>query len=92
MYSEPSQGGGDDSTTNALEIVCRGPGLYAALNSTQTLFVAGSDENSGCEWGSYSDVCPQGEAVGAIQTRVELDQGTGDDTAVGDIRLYCSGF
>ena len=90
MYSEPSQGAGDDSTTNALEIVCRGPGLYAALNSTRTLFVEGSDENEGCVWGSYSAECPQGEAVSAIQTRYEPSGG--DDTAIGDIRMYCSGF
>ena len=92
MYSEPAQGSGDDSTMNAMEIVCRGPGLYADVDATQTLSVEGSTENSGCVWGAYSEVCPQGEAVSAMQTRVELDQGSGDDSAVGDLRLYCSGF
>ena len=66
MYSEPSQGDGDDSATNGLEIGCRGPGL-TGMDIIQTE-VQGTSE-SGATWGSWSEVCPSGQAVNAIQVK-----------------------
>ena len=90
MLSEPSQGSGDDSTTNNIELVCRGPGL----NGDDTEYVtANGDDNSGSVWGSYSVQCQLGRAVSALQTKYETDQGlAGDDTAIGDVRMYCGDF
>ena len=89
MFSEPSQGSGDDSATNNIQLVCRGPGL----NGDVTEYVTGDgDYYSGAVWGSYSEICPPGQAVSAIQTKYESDQGSGDDTAIGDVRMYCGEF
>lgn len=40
-------------------------------------------------WGSWSDQCGTGEAVCGVTTRVEGDQGGGDDTALNDLTLTC---
>ena len=90
MFSEPSQGSGDDSTTNNIQLVCRGPGLSGEHVEYVT---ANGDDNSGSEWGSYSVQCQLGRAVSALQTKSETNQGlTGDQTAIGDVRMYCGDF
>ena len=90
MLSEPSQGGGDDSTTNNIQLVCRGSGLHGEDTEYVT---ANGDNQGGSEWGSYSVQCPLGRAVSALQTKYEADQGvTGDNTAIGDVRMYCGDF
>ena len=90
MLSEPSQGSDDDSTTNNIQLVCRGPGLNG--DNTEHI-TANGDNQDGSVWGSYSERCPLGRAVSALQTKYETDQGlAGDDTAIGDVRMYCGDF
>ena len=64
MYSEPSQGSGDDSTTNKIAVLCRGPGLRGT--DTYTMVVPGAYD-SGASWGLWSAQCPSGQAVNAFQ-------------------------
>ena len=39
-------------------------------------------------WGTWSDTC---DVVGicGIETRVDLERGSGDETALNDVRMYC---
>jgi len=50
--------------------------------------------HSKTSWGTWSPVlkCPTGMAVVGIQTRVEADQGRGDDTALNGVKLLCRKF
>ena len=91
MLSEPSQGIGDDSATNNIQLVCRGPGL----NGDVIEYVTGDGASyRGAAWGSYSERCPRGQAVSAMQTKYEVfvGQALADDTAIGDVRMFCGKF
>ena len=90
MYSEPSQGDGDDTATNQLKIECTGPGLNGS--DRYMLNVDGTDRDL-AEWGSTSDRCPEGQAVNALQVKYEEDQGFWeDDAAIGDVKMFCSDY
>ena len=47
----------------------------------------GTDGGTG-DWGTF-EYCPKGQFVHAYDLKTEADQGTGDDSAVNAVRLYC---
>ena len=66
MYSEPSQGSGDYSTTNGLAIKCRGPGLSGL--DEYVMEVPGLYDTNAL-WGAWSETCSSGQAVNALQVK-----------------------
>lgn len=81
LKSESAQGGGDDTTANSISVECSGGSqLFNQLS------VPG-----GGQWGRWSNyaTCPEGQGVCGIKTRVESNQGNGDDTSLGDVGLKC---
>ena len=137
--SEPSQGSGDDTALNDIELYCASPNSssYSKIWSAYTergsfgddAFCSGGnnpvvgfdvqvqspgsgDETSAnavdlyCDQGGYISApvntsfgdwtnverCPVNQAVTGLLTRVESDQGSGDDTALNGLRLVCSDF
>jgi hypothetical protein len=80
---EGSQGSGDDTSANSLKFACLGsPGTWTEV---------GHANNNWGSWGSQA-LCPGGSAVCGIQTRVEGNQGGGDDTSLNGARFYCCAF
>ncbi|XP_052009372.1 vitelline membrane outer layer protein 1-like [Xyrauchen texanus] len=74
---EQSQGKGDDTAANNIRFTCS--------NSGEIL------DGSGLMWGDWSDwsyTC-QGKGICGIKTRIELPQGSGDDTSLNDVTMYC---
>eukprot|EP00727_Mastigamoeba_balamuthi_P013146 m51a1_g8454 hypothetical protein (739) ;mRNA; r:406705-409478 len=71
----------DDTALNRIVFICRS-------GDRQTAY---SPELGKTSWGDWSQeyVCPQGQVVTAIQTRLEARQGSGDDTALNGIRMRC---
>merc|ERR1712072_1571296 len=70
MQIEGIQNSGDDTAANNVYMSCwDGQPLNAAVKTN---------------WGSLTDwaYCPPGKAVAGLQTRVEANQGGGDDTAL----------
>jgi hypothetical protein len=73
---ESMQGDGDDTAANNLECKC---------SNGQVLL--GDGEHWG-DWNEWSSPCDQG--IETIQTRVQEPQGSGDNTALNDVRFTCS--
>ncbi|XP_060792597.1 vitelline membrane outer layer protein 1-like [Neoarius graeffei] len=73
---EGAQGQGDDTAANNIRFLCTGKEI-----------LTGNGMSWG-EWGQWSDSCP-GKGICGIQTKVELPQGRGDDTALNDVSFYC---
>ena len=73
-------GNGDDTAANNVHMNCKDGEKITAFVNTR--------------WGGWTEYvyCPTGQAVVGIQTRVERNQGEGDDTALNGIRLLCSDF
>ncbi|XP_045182470.2 vitelline membrane outer layer protein 1-like [Mercenaria mercenaria] len=85
LQVEGPQGNGDDTSANYIKFRCRN---Y-------------DDNSSGSElnhppgngiWGSYgawSDTCGRNSAICGLATKVESQQGGGDDTGLNDVIFYC---
>ena len=70
----------DDTTANDLQFRCSNTGMFTALKT-----------NNGGPWGTWgcwSDVCSETGICG-IETRVDLLESSGDETALNDVRMYC---
>ncbi|CAI9549537.1 unnamed protein product, partial [Staurois parvus] len=75
QVEQPLPGDGDDTAANNIMFQC----------SDQKILVG-----NGGAWGTYgqwSDVCRNG--ICGIRTRVEAPQGSGDDTALNDVKFRC---
>uniref|UniRef100_A0A672LB31 Vitelline membrane outer layer 1 homolog b n=1 Tax=Sinocyclocheilus grahami TaxID=75366 RepID=A0A672LB31_SINGR len=73
---ESFQGIGDDTAANNIRFKCSGGSLLHG------------DGTSWGEWGGWGPTC-QGKAICGIKTRIEEPQGSGDNTALNDARMYC---
>jgi hypothetical protein len=77
---EAPQGGSvDDTSANSLKFAC--------LNSPSTE----TEVRTNGRWGSWGSqvLCDGGTAVCGLQTRVEAKQGSGDDTALNGLKVFC---
>ncbi|XP_071162937.1 vitelline membrane outer layer protein 1-like [Mytilus edulis] len=84
LQVENRQGGSDDTAANFAKFKCRD------LDVEPEYDLAHPPGHG--EWGSYgawSQSCPLSSAICGIQTRVESPQGSGDDTALNDVKFYC---
>ena len=80
LLVEPNQGGGDDSATNNVRLKCMKGQIITGVSHTK--------------WGSWKEwkVCPSGEAVFGLKTQIEEGQGSGDDTALNGVAMYCATY
>ncbi|XP_051961861.1 vitelline membrane outer layer protein 1-like isoform X1 [Xyrauchen texanus] len=67
----------DDTAANNIRFTCSDSG--EVLN--------GSGQDWG-DWGDWSYTC-RGKGICGIKTRIELPQGSGDDTSLNDVMMYC---
>jgi len=76
---EERQGNGDDTAANGVRFRCNDGSGYD--------YTPGDGY-----WGTWSawGICPPGSAVFGIQTKVEHQQGDGDDSALNGVRFFCS--
>ena len=76
--SESNQGleGHDDTAGNSLNMECTDGNIL---------------EPNGSGWGTWShwEVCPDNTAICGMRTRVEPNQGHGDDTSLNAVSFYC---
>ncbi|XP_050948891.1 vitelline membrane outer layer protein 1-like isoform X1 [Labeo rohita] len=73
---ETSQGNGDDTAANNIKFTCSDRSVLTG------------DGTGWGDWGRWSQSCV-GKGICGIKTRVEGSQGSGDDTALNDVRMYC---
>ncbi|XDV33820.1 hypothetical protein PO909_004088 [Leuciscus waleckii] len=73
---ESPQGDKDDTAANNIRFTCTGGDV-----------LDGDGTNWG-KWGIWSPKC-LGEGICGIQTRVEPQRGSGDNTALNDVRMFC---
>lgn len=80
MKIESPQGDGDDTAANAVQ-----------MKSKNGVWI---QPDSNTAWGSWNTEtsCPSGTAVCGVNTRVESQQGSGDDTALNGVALACCSF
>ena len=78
MKEEGSQGSGDDTALNAMDLYCKEGGYISAHVNT--------------DWGSWKpkQMCPSVFAVVGIRTQVDCE--CGDETALNGIELYCKPY
>lgn len=76
LFVEPPQGNGDDTAANNIMFQCSGG---------DTVVGGGLAWGS---WGGWSKYCT-GTGICGIQTKIERPQGSGDDTALNDVRFFC---
>uniref|UniRef100_A0A8C1V5U3 Vitelline membrane outer layer 1 homolog a n=1 Tax=Cyprinus carpio TaxID=7962 RepID=A0A8C1V5U3_CYPCA len=72
---ESSQLFGDDTAANNIMFRCTQEYLYG-------------DGTLWGKWGDWSQMC-RGTGICGIKTRIEEPQGSGDDTALNDVRMFC---
>ena len=72
-------------TVNSYEFRCQYPHINASTNSSVIL---SSHPGYWGEWSNWTD-CPHGSAISGIKTRVQLNQGGGDETALNDAEFTC---
>jgi len=83
LRSENSQGGGDDTAINDIDLYCSRP------NSNEVIAVIWSDHRNWGSWSSPTFCRGNDNPVVGFDVREEGPQGGGDDTAINDIDLYC---
>ncbi|XP_070605819.1 vitelline membrane outer layer protein 1-like [Erythrolamprus reginae] len=75
---EPPQGSGDDTAVNNIQFTC-----------SDGEVLRGNGEN----WGTFdkwSSHCPSSsKGICGMRTRLEIEQGSGDDTAINDVQFFC---
>ncbi|MDB9437279.1 hypothetical protein PN450_10830 [Dolichospermum lemmermannii CS-548] len=81
MRVEPDQGRGDDTGLNAIALYCRD------RNGRDIARIMPHPGMWG-NWGEGSN-CPQGVFLTHFQLKVEVNQGSGDDTAANSVRFMC---
>jgi hypothetical protein len=74
---EPSQGKGDDTAANSMDIICSS-GVHLT-------------PSNGGPWGNWGHFvyCPRGSAICGMSLKIEPSQKKGDDTSVNDVTFYC---
>ncbi|XP_059381393.1 vitelline membrane outer layer protein 1-like [Carassius carassius] len=72
---ESSQLFGDDTAANNIMFRCTQEYLYG-------------DGTLWGKWGDWSQMC-RGKGICGIKTRIEKPQGSGDDTALNDVLMFC---
>ena len=70
---------GDDTAANDIDFVC--------TDAASTVRYGNSPAPWG-SWGDWSKPCANG--IRGINARVEPPQGSGDDTALNDVRFICA--
>ena len=80
MKIEGSQGSGDDTAANAVQ-----------LKAFNTSIVTPNASTAFGSWGTMQS-CPSGFAVCGVETKVEGNQGSGDDTSLNGIAFTCCAF
>jgi hypothetical protein len=80
MKIEAPVGGGDDTAANAV-----------SLKSLNSSFVTPDAATAFGSWGAVSS-CPANQAICGVMTRVEGNQGNGDDTSLNGVRFACCSF
>ena len=80
MRMEARVRGGDNTAANDVDLYCKKGGHISAEVNTN--------------WGDLTQAlrCPSGQAVMGIATRVEPNQGEGDDTALNGVVLFCKNY
>jgi len=86
---ETKQGGGDDTAANNIQLRCKDTGKWASTDAGK------SKTGWGGWWGANPNgpqddprlVCPDGQVICGLQTRVE--KMGGDDTALNGVRFDC---
>ncbi|KAM9450370.1 vitelline membrane outer layer protein 1-like [Clarias gariepinus] len=73
---EGPQGRGDDTAANNIRFSCSSGEIRTG------------DGMYWGEWGEWSPQCVK-TAICGIQTKVEIPQGSGDDTSLNDVRFFC---
>ncbi|XP_052271327.1 vitelline membrane outer layer protein 1 homolog isoform X3 [Dreissena polymorpha] len=87
MEVEGDQGDLDDTAAGYVKFKC----TNMADDSVQELNMDPGYSFVGA-WGDWSSSCPHGSAICGLKTRIEPNQGSGDDTALNDVIFYCCSF
>ena len=75
---------GDDTAANYMKARCRDS------SSGNEYEVPGKSKRGlWGDFGDWSESCDQDSAVCGIQDKLESQQGSGDDTSLNDLKLYC---
>ena len=85
VHPKQSSGLADDTASNSVKFICRGPGLSGA--TYQEIEGVGGSEGS---WGDWSSECPSGSAICSIKTR--LDCCSSDVTLINDSTFDCCNY
>ena len=79
------QGSSDDTAANYLKFKCRQP----RKGITVRLILQPYDKGNWDVFGSWSGRCPTDSTICGLSVKTESIQGSGDDTALNDVRFYC---
>ncbi|KAL4218208.1 Vitelline membrane outer layer protein 1 [Mactra antiquata] len=85
LQVEGPQGSSDDTAANYARFYCRD------FVGTQGITEISHSPGQGVwgNYGNYSPTCPVNSAICGLTTKIEGDQGSGDDTTLNDVKFYC---